>query len=114
MRQTKNALKAFAKEKEKHGEKIWFSSQDVEAMAASAVDKTAGAEADVYYMPDGTVTKVVEHSNTPLEFLDDRISLYNHLFPETSYELIGFTDNPYDENLTTFIVPDFDTGLYIK
>jgi hypothetical protein len=86
----------------------------VEAMAASAVDKTAGAEADVYYMPDGTVTKVVEHSNTPLEFLDDRISLYNHLFPETSYELIGFTDNPYDENLTTFIVPDFDTGLYIK
>jgi tRNA(Ser,Leu) C12 N-acetylase TAN1 len=100
----KNALKAFAEEKEKRGEKIWFSSHDIESMIVGAIDKTAGAEADVYYMPDGTVIKIVEHSNTPFEFMDDRVSLYNYLFSETSYELIGFTDDLYDENLTTFIV----------
>ncbi|MDR0681161.1 MAG: hypothetical protein LBG15_04825 [Dysgonamonadaceae bacterium] len=100
----KIVLKSYAEEKEKHGENIWYSSLDIERLIADAVEQTGGAEADVYLMPDKTVIKIIEHSNVPLEFLDDRISLYNYLFPETSYELIGFTDNPYNENLTSFIV----------
>jgi len=44
------------------------------------------------------------YSGVDFEFLDDRISLYNYLFPETSYELVGFTDNPFDDNFISFIV----------
>jgi hypothetical protein len=36
--------------------------------------------------------------------LDDRISLYNYLFPGTKYELSGFTDNPYDADYVSFVV----------
>ena len=54
-----------------------------------------GQEAGVYEDEGGaSVTKVIRFnrfSRTPLEFLDDRIALYNYLFPDTPYELIGFT-----------------------
>lgn len=102
----KEALKQYAEwvESNNPDEKVWYSAGDIEEINNLSVARHGGAEADVYFMPDGSVVKVVEHSNTPLEFLDDRITLYNYLAPGTGYELIGFADNPYDENLVSFIV----------
>ena len=55
----------------------------------------SGAESDVYLDKDGRyVIKVVNYKascETPLDFLNNRISLHNTLFPETVYELLGFT-----------------------
>ena len=55
----------------------------------------SGAEADVYLDKDGSfVLKVVNYRasvDTPLDFLDYRLALHNAIFPETAYELIGFT-----------------------
>jgi hypothetical protein len=52
-----------------------------------------GAESFVYQDDkSGYVRKLVDPvSKTPLEFFDNRISLHNYLFPETFYELVGFT-----------------------
>jgi hypothetical protein len=56
-----------------------------------------GKEANVYRNDDGTsVIKVinpraVNETMTPQRFLDERITLYNHLFPESPYTLRGFT-----------------------
>ncbi|MDR3246319.1 MAG: hypothetical protein LBT50_07790 [Prevotellaceae bacterium] len=52
-----------------------------------------GAESFVYQDNNpGYVRKLVDPvSKTPLEFFDNRISLHNYLFPETFYELAGFT-----------------------
>jgi hypothetical protein len=54
-----------------------------------------GTEAKIYEgKTEDTVVKITypyQFSNTPLEFLDDRISLHNFLFPETAYKLIGIT-----------------------
>jgi hypothetical protein len=58
------------------------------------IDDKTGAEAEVYEAEDKSFVKKVFHyinSDTPLEFLDNRISLHNALFPATKYELIGFT-----------------------
>ena len=55
-----------------------------------------GEEAKVYYDSVGYLKKVVNYdlfSVSPLEFIDNRISLHNHLFPDTKYELLGFTKN---------------------
>ena len=100
----KAALKQYAEQAEQKGEKLWYSEVDIEKLKEQAIAQSGGAEADVYFMPDGYVIKIVEHNSFPLEFLDDRISLYNYLFPETSYELIGFTDNPFDADFVSFIV----------
>jgi hypothetical protein len=55
----------------------------------------SGAESDVYLNKDGkSVIKLVNYraySETPLDFLDHRITLHNTIFPETAYELLGFT-----------------------
>lgn len=55
-----------------------------------------GTEADVYLSKDGkSVLKVVHpwrFSLDALRFLDDRISLHNKLFPDTKYELAGFSE----------------------
>jgi hypothetical protein len=105
-RKQKDALKQYAEQVESNNpnEKVWYSHTDIEEIRDQSDRQHGGAEAEVYFMPDGSVIKVVEHNNTPLEFLDDRITLYNHLNPETGYELLGFADNPYDENLVSFIV----------
>lgn len=59
----------------------------------------AGAEALVFMKDGNTLTKVIfydsgvdDYSATPLEFLDNRISLYNYLSPATAYTLVGFTE----------------------
>ena len=62
----------------------------------------SGAEADVYLDKDGKyVLKVVNYrafSETPLDFLNNRISVHNAIFPGTAYELVGFTySNEIDE-----------------
>ncbi|OAV72252.1 hypothetical protein Barb4_00040 [Bacteroidales bacterium Barb4] len=53
-----------------------------------------GEEASVYEAGDPAyVNKVMFYqvfSDTPLSFLDNRISLHNYLFPDTAYELLGF------------------------
>ena len=55
----------------------------------------SGAESDVYLDNDGKhVLKVVNYrafSETPLDFLNNRISVHNTIFPGTAYELVGFT-----------------------
>lgn len=57
----------------------------------------SGFESNVYLSEDGkTVIKFLNYralDNTPESFLDNRISLYDYLFPETSYTLIGFSED---------------------
>ena len=100
----KAILKAYTDELLKNGVSLWYSEDDIEEIKKRSIAQSGGAEADVYFMSDGNVIKIVEHYGTPLEFLDDRISLYNYLFPETRYELLGFTDNPYDTEYVSFVV----------
>lgn len=58
---------------------------------------SSGKEADVYLTHNGNdVVKIIDYSvysQTPTDFYRDRIELFNHLFPETAYTLLGFTDN---------------------
>lgn len=54
-----------------------------------------GAEADVYVddIADYVLktVKITPFGNTtPLNFIDERISLHNYLFPDAKYELVGF------------------------
>ncbi|GHT51960.1 hypothetical protein AGMMS49982_10910 [Bacteroidia bacterium] len=102
--QQKSILKQYAELTEQNGNKIWYSQQDIDCLKDNSIAQSGGAEADVYFMPDEFVVKVIEHYGTPLEFLDDRISLYNYLFPETHYELLGFTDNPFESDYVSFVV----------
>ncbi|MDR1879233.1 MAG: hypothetical protein LBQ64_06695 [Bacteroidales bacterium] len=64
-----------------------------------------GTEAKVYKGNNqDTVIKITFpylFSNTPLEFLDNRISLHNYIFPETAYKLIGITQKG---NVIAFIL----------
>ena len=114
--QQKAVLKAYTDESLKNGVKLWYSEADIEEIKQKAIAQSGGAEADVYFMADGNVIKIVEHYGTPLEFLDDRVSLYNYLFPETKYELLGFTDNPYDADYVSFIVSqkEIEGGTFLK
>jgi len=53
-----------------------------------------GEEAKMYRIDDSYVNKVYDYqvmSLSPLEFIDNRISLHNFMFEGTSYELTGFT-----------------------
>lgn len=57
-----------------------------------------GQEANVFVYGDDNnrhVVKVINYSmmsDLPSEFIDNRIALYNGLFPESRYELLGFTE----------------------
>jgi hypothetical protein len=58
------------------------------------IDTKQSAEAEVYLEANGQYVDKVFHyinSDTPLKYIDDRISLHNALFPDTKYELLGFT-----------------------
>ena len=80
-------LKAYAIENS-----IWFTEDSFSDN--DFIDE--GTESKVYTSPkDKYVRKTINYkrySKTPQEFLDNRISLHNYLFPETNYELIGFTE----------------------
>ena len=112
----KATLKAYSNELLKYDTKLWYSDVYIDEIKKQSIAQAGGAEADVYFMSDGNVIKIVEHYGTPLEFLDDRISLYNYLFPETKYELLGFTDNPYDEDFLSFVVSqkEIEGGTFLK
>jgi hypothetical protein len=60
----------------------------------------SGAESVVYSDKDGKyVLKVMSYfmSDSPLEFLNSRITMHNALFPENAYELTGFCYDTREE-----------------
>jgi hypothetical protein len=81
-------------EKYAKNENIWFD-YDEFTKRHTYLDKVE--EAHIYKDRTGNfVLKAVDYNYfsptySPLEFIDERISLFNHLFPETAYELVGFT-----------------------
>jgi hypothetical protein len=73
---------------------LWIKEKDVAKQAVKQLE--SGYESRVYLGEDGYVTKFVNYrtlDNTVEGFIDNRISLYNHIFPENSYELIGFHED---------------------
>ena len=82
-------LKQYAQENN-----IWFDEKNIADNSARKFP--SGKEADVYVNVNGkTVTKVVnysKYSETPLDFLDNRILLFNQLFNDTEYTIVGFTE----------------------
>jgi hypothetical protein len=73
---------------------IWFDYATEIAEKWEGVEGRGGQEAEVYRGKNGFLRKVFDYyqnSNSPLEFLDNRIAVHNMLFPETKYELFGFT-----------------------
>jgi hypothetical protein len=84
-----NLLKKYAIDN-----KLWIAEKDVAYQAIKQLE--SGFESRVYLGKDIYVTKFVNYrtlDNTPEDFIDNRISLYNYLFPETAYNLIGFSEN---------------------
>jgi hypothetical protein len=81
---------------------VWYTPERLkEEIEQKADRKISGNEADAYFMPDGSVVKVVIYniafSRTPIEYLDNRIALNNYLFSKTKYELLGFAADPYKD-----------------
>lgn len=76
-------------------EGIWLDPKEFNTERNGFISK--GVEAYVHRSDDGnTVTKLMDYKMidrhaTPLDFIDNRISAFNYLFPETKYELVGFT-----------------------
>ncbi|MDR1814219.1 MAG: hypothetical protein LBR18_05160 [Tannerella sp.] len=87
----KSAVQAGLREwAEKTGR--WFTPDRIEKnIISKAETMNAGSEATVYFIGDAAI-KIYDTSNAA-SFLDDRISAYNALFPETGYELIGLSEN---------------------
>ncbi len=83
IQRSEEALEAYARH-----ESIWFDDLDSEYPQIAE-----GFEAIVYEDSDPNfVLKSARFADSsPLEVLDERISLFNYLFPETAYELRGFT-----------------------
>ena len=97
--------------------KIWFDESQFQENDII----TQGAEAKVYPSPkEGYVRKVINYrrySNTPLEFLDNRVSLHNYLFPDTAYTLAGFTnteDFTGNKQFAFVVEQPFVQGRYIN
>jgi hypothetical protein len=71
--------------------KIWFDYK--EATKGKPLDR--GRESTVYYDKTQSVVRKITYpyadATTLLEFLDNKVSLNNHLFSETQYKLVGFT-----------------------
>ncbi len=83
VQRSEEALEAYAKH-----EGIWFEDLDTEYPQIAE-----GFEAIVYEdsNPDFVLKSARFADSSPLQTLDDRVSLFNALFPETAYELVGFT-----------------------
>lgn len=73
----------------------WYTGDDVSSITSDRLP--SGKESKVFMSNDGRhVIKIVDYSiysATPTDFQRDRISLFNMLFPETAYELLGYTEN---------------------
>ncbi|MFZ1699810.1 MAG: hypothetical protein WBO10_17495 [Pyrinomonadaceae bacterium] len=83
VQRSEEALEVYARH-----EGIW-----VEDLDSEYPQIAEGFEAIVYAdsNPDFVIKSARFADSSPLETLDQRISLFNFLFPETAYELIGFT-----------------------
>lgn len=75
----------------------------------------SGKEADVYLKKDGaTVVKIVDYSKyskTPLEFIENRILLFNDLFRSTAYTIVGFTQT--DKGFSFVLEQPFIKGILL-
>ena len=77
-----------------HHEGIWFDYDEDIIQKREGVEGRGGQEAEVYKGDHYSLWKVVDYyqnSDTPFEFLDNRISIHNLLFSDTKYQLVGFT-----------------------
>lgn len=72
---------------------IWFNENQLAEKVSNKLP--SGKEANVYVDKSySNVIKVINYqiySSTPTDFLNNRIFLYNRLFNESPYEIIGFT-----------------------
>jgi len=87
--QVESRLEKYAK-----NEGVWF---DYNTFVNNHKYLASGQEAHVYEDDDADfAVKAVDYDFgnygiSPLSFIDNRISLFNYLFPATKYELVGFT-----------------------
>lgn len=91
VRRSEEVLEKYARE-----EGIWF---DFQTDLKNKLPYIAqGFEASVFRDADPAYVLKAIHfpATSPLEALDNRISVFNYLFPETFYELVGFTRNEED------------------
>ncbi|HYE68031.1 MAG TPA: LPD38 domain-containing protein [Anaerovoracaceae bacterium] len=74
---------------------LWLDENAI--ISSQAEQLPSGKEAKVYLSKDGkTVTKIINYSvysTTPSDFIEERLLLFNELFPETAYDITGFTEN---------------------
>ena len=85
-------------------EGIWFDYESGIEQKWEGVEGRGGQEAEVYKGMNFSLWKVVDYyqnSDTPLEFLDNRVAIHNLLFSDTKYELIGFSKK---KNRLQFII----------
>lgn len=80
-------------EKYAHDTGCWFDYR-IEINTWEFID--CGEEAEVFESDNQRyINKVIRYNVlediTPQQFIDNRITLHNYLFPETKYELLGFT-----------------------
>ena len=96
-------------------EKIWFDYEKDIEQTWEGVEGRGGQEAEVYKGNQYFLWKVIDYyqnSDTPLEFLDNRIAIHNLLFPDTKYELIGFSKKK--NRLQIIVSQPFVTGKNYK
>ena len=82
-------MEAYAKH-----EGIWFDYKNDIEQKWEGVEGRGGQEAEVYKGLNYSLWKVLDYyqnSDTPLEFLDNRVAIHNLLFPDTKYKLIGLS-----------------------
>lgn len=85
-----SALKQYADDNKLRVDEKYIAKESLERLPS-------GFESNVYLSKDGiTVTKFINYrilDNTAQGFLDNRISLFNYIFPDTKYTLKGFSIN---------------------
>ena len=73
---------------------LWLAPETISDLTERELSK--GKESEVYFSNDGkSVIKLVDYSvysQSPAEFLRNRVELFNELFPETAYTIVGVTE----------------------
>ncbi len=92
-------LEQYAKDKD-----IWF---EYNELASNFPLLGRGSESEVFFdKSNNTVIKANGYDfverQPPFDFIDNRIAVHNSLFPDTKYELIGFTRD--DSNYFRFVL----------
>jgi hypothetical protein len=88
-------LEDWAKLESENGNPIWFDYDEDLVNKYKFIDK--GSEAEVFFNGSYVLKSISYNASaynsdsTPMDFLDNRIALHNHVFPDTKYELLGFT-----------------------